>query len=116
MGEIWEDRRVSQRWHRMGKNKKIPERLRQGGGRKKAKAKLEVECKISDWFKTKQNKQKKPKPKGMPLGQGMEYKASTCLTWVEENTWPRTPLNILGSGKDWSQSLEVVVSSSNHGV
>lgn len=40
----------------MGKNKKIPERLRQGGGRKKAKAKLEVECKISDWFKTKQNK------------------------------------------------------------
>ena len=51
----------------MGKNKKIPERLRQSGGRKKAKTKLEVECKISDLFKTKQNKtnnKKTPNPKG----------------------------------------------------
>ena len=104
MGEMWEDRRVSQRWHRMNKNKKVPEELRQAGEERKPKP--EVEYKKSAWFK---KKKKTQKLKGMPPGQGMEYKASISLMWVEQNTWPRTRLNILGSGKDWSLSLEVIV-------
>ena len=39
----------------------------------------------------------------------MEYKASISLTWIEQDTCPRTHLIILGSGKDWSLSLEVIV-------
>lgn len=46
----------------------------------------------------------------------MEYKASISLMWVEQNTWPRTRLNILGSGKDWSLSLEVIVKKKKESI
>ena len=105
MGEMWEDRRVSHRWHRMSKNRKVPKELRQGGEERKPKP--EVEYKTSAWFKRK--KKTKPKLKGMPPGPVMEYKASISLTWIEQDTWPRTCLSILGSEKDWSPSLEVIV-------
>lgn len=96
MGEMWEDRRRPQRWHRMSGNKKVPKGLRQGAQERKPKP--EVEDEKSAWFK--REKKENPKLKGMPPGQGMEYKASMRLLWVEQNTWPRTRLNILGSGKD----------------
>jgi len=59
MGEMWEDRRVSQRWHRMNKNKKVPKELRQGGEERKPKP--EVEYKKSAWFKKKKRKPKNSK-------------------------------------------------------
>lgn len=54
MGEMWEDRRVSHRWHRMSENKKVPKELRQGGEERKPKP--AVEYKTSAWFKRKKNK------------------------------------------------------------
>lgn len=60
MGEIWEDRMVSERWPRVGKNEKVPVGAK-AGGQKKAKAKLlEVERKTSARFqKTKSNTKQK---------------------------------------------------------
>lgn len=83
MGEIWEDRMVSERWPRVGKNEKVPVGA-EAGGWKKAKAKrLEVEHKTSAWFQKRKATQNK-KPKGIPqYEEWIEDQHKSCVDWTE---------------------------------
>lgn len=61
MGEIGGDRKVSEKWHRVGKNKKVPART-EAGGRKNARAQLlELECNTSAWLQKDKNKEEQNK-------------------------------------------------------
>lgn len=49
----WEKHRktgVSEKWHRIGKNKKVPRGTKAGGSKKVKAILLEVECKTSVWL------------------------------------------------------------------
>lgn len=103
---------VSEKWHRMDK---FLQGLRQVGGKKVKARLLQVECKTSIWFHPPTHPIKlPPKTKGCP-----QYKGWS--TWPPQisvgrtDTCPRTPLIILGSIKNWSQSVQVVVSNFSYG-